>query len=439
VRRPITCLILYTFKEIFSSLAGSNKDKNRSIRLITLIIAGETVFFLPFVLVRIFRPTLLAVFEISNTELGTYFSAYGLVAMISYVIGGTLADRFQARNLMALALWLTSVGGMVMFWIPSSFVMKLLYVLFAFTSVFLFWAAMIRATREWGGTNYQGRAFSWLEGGRGATAAILGTLAFLLFSQSTEEAANSTEVGSFHPFQIVIFAVSIYTLLSGFLVWYVIPVSKTTKKSPRLFEREKIRKLFRLPKMWMLSVIIVCAYIGYKITDDYSLFAKEVMGYSEVNSAGVGTAALWMRALVAFFAGFIADRFSKVKLISLSYIIAMAGGLLIGFGVFQQIEIILIINLAMTMVGVYGIRALYFAVLKEARIPFGLTGTAVGIVSFIGYTPDIFWSPLMGYILDSNPGPTGHQYVFLMLAVFSFVGLIVSFFFARNNNNSSEQ
>ena len=51
----------------------NNQEKKRISTLISLIIAGETVFFLPFVLARIFRPTLLALFEISNTELGNYF------------------------------------------------------------------------------------------------------------------------------------------------------------------------------------------------------------------------------------------------------------------------------------------------------------------------------------------------------------------------------
>lgn len=80
------------------------KEKKRVSTLIALILAGEAVFFLPFVLARIFRPTLLAVFEITNTELGTYFSTYGIVAMVCYIFGGTLADRFSARNLMPIAL-----------------------------------------------------------------------------------------------------------------------------------------------------------------------------------------------------------------------------------------------------------------------------------------------------------------------------------------------
>ena len=136
------------------------KHKNVSI-LIALIITGEAIFILPFVMARVFRPTMLVVFDITNTELGIFFSVYGIVAIVSYIFGGTLADRFAARNLMAIALWLTSIGGVIMFFLPSSGIMKAVYGFWGFTSIFLFWAALIRATREWGGSGFRGRAFGW--------------------------------------------------------------------------------------------------------------------------------------------------------------------------------------------------------------------------------------------------------------------------------------
>jgi MFS transporter, GlpU family, inner membrane protein len=94
--------------------------KNRKhLILLVLIIAGESIFFLPFVLARIFRSTMLDYFQITNTELGTWFALYGLVAMASYLAGGPLADRFSARRLMTLALVLTSLGGFMMAFIPG--------------------------------------------------------------------------------------------------------------------------------------------------------------------------------------------------------------------------------------------------------------------------------------------------------------------------------
>ncbi len=72
--------------------------------MFALVVAGEAIFGLPFLVARIFRPTLLDVFGITNLQLGTAFSVYGVVAMLLYFPGGTLADRFSARMMMSDAL-----------------------------------------------------------------------------------------------------------------------------------------------------------------------------------------------------------------------------------------------------------------------------------------------------------------------------------------------
>ena len=136
-----------------------------------LILAGETIFLLPFVLPRIFRHTYLDLFGVDNLQLGTCFSIYGLVALVSYLLGGVIADRFQPRKLMSAALLFTAFGGVVMSSFPSLGMMNFIYGYWGFTTILLFWAAMIKATREWGGAGMQGRAFGFLDGGRGLVGA----------------------------------------------------------------------------------------------------------------------------------------------------------------------------------------------------------------------------------------------------------------------------
>ncbi|HEX9000930.1 MAG TPA: MFS transporter, partial [Blastocatellia bacterium] len=135
------------------------------------MVAGEGSFLLPFVLARIFRPTLLDVFGLTNLQLGAVFSLFGVFALASYLPGGLLADRFPARRLMSAALLLTALGGVALAQIPSLKVLTILYGFWGLTTTLLFWAAMIRATREWGGSANQGRAFGLLEGGRGLLSA----------------------------------------------------------------------------------------------------------------------------------------------------------------------------------------------------------------------------------------------------------------------------
>jgi sugar phosphate permease len=404
----------------------SPRETKRILTLISLIIAGEAIFFLPFVLPRIFRPIVLSVFHISNTELGAYFSAYGIVAMASYVFGGILADRFPARNLMAVALWLTSVGGFIMAGVPSTKLMVILYAFWGFTTIFIFWAALIRATRQWGGQYFQGRAFGWLEGGRGGTAAIMGTIAFIIFSWVTPgKSSTAVEGQGFHPFQVVILVISGITLLSGLLIWFLVPGTPASAgEQPALMSFKKVLILARMPTVWLLAIMIVCAYVGYKITDDFSLYAREVLGFSEVGSAGTGTAALWLRAGVAIAAGYLGDRLNRIRVIISCFGLTLFAGLLIGTGILTGAAGLVLLNLSLTAAGIYGVRALYFAIMKEVRVPFGLTGTAVGIVSFVGFTPEVFMGPWMGHLLDKYPGETGHQYVFIVLAGFALAGLL---------------
>lgn len=407
------------------------KSKNRrALSLITLIIAGESVFFLPFVIARIFRPSLLLVFDITNTELGSYFSIYGIVAMISYFFGGPLADRYSSRNLMSIALWLTAMGGFVMSIIPAKGMMMILYAFWGFTSILLFWAALIRATREWGGSDTQGRAFGLLEGGRGTTAALLATLALIVFADFNPESANQAMLSAerAEAFRNVIIYTSIITLLSGFLVWWFIPDNKEFRPAERI-RVSQIMMLLKTPSLWLLALIIICAYVGYKITDDFSLFAHEVLGYDEVKSAALGTGALWMRALVAFLAAYLADRVKTSRMISFGFAFTLSGGGLLALGILEKHLALLLVNLALIMVGVYGVRALYFALIHEARIPIIYTGTAVGLISILGFTPDVFMSPWMGYLLDNNPGASGHRQVFAVLALFAFMGLLASLVF----------
>src|SRR3546814_1707708 len=95
--------------------------------MLARIVAGEAVFMLPFVVARVFRTTFLEVFALSNFQLGSAFSVYGMVAMASYFFGGPLADRFDARTLIVLALVDTASGGIVFATIQSIIVLTLLY------------------------------------------------------------------------------------------------------------------------------------------------------------------------------------------------------------------------------------------------------------------------------------------------------------------------
>jgi MFS family permease len=153
----------------------------RVLFMTALVIAGEAIFGLPFVVARVFRPTLLEVSNITNLPLGTAFSIYGIVAMIAYFPGGPLADRYPARRLISAALVSTACGGLVYASLPSVGLLQVLFGFGGLTTILLLWAAMTRATRQWGGEQSQGRAFGILDGGRDLFSAVLSTFTVGLF------------------------------------------------------------------------------------------------------------------------------------------------------------------------------------------------------------------------------------------------------------------
>jgi uncharacterized membrane protein len=100
---------------------------------------------------------------------------------------------------------------------------------------------------------------------------------------------------------------------------------------------------------------------------------------------------------------------------------------------------IIYLNFFLTFVAVYALRGIYFALLEENRTPKYLTGAAIGMVSFVGYTPDIFFAPIAGRILDANPGLVGHQNYLMFLAAISIVGVIAVLWLVWLRRHGGEQ
>ena len=362
--------------------------------------------------------------------MGSLFSVYGTVALFSYIFGGTLADKFLPRKLISSSLILTAFGGCLLATFPSYEILQILYGYWGFTSVFLFWGAMIKATRVWGGNQNQGKAFGFLEGGRGLVAALMGTIGVAIFSVFlNDNILTASIIERKYAFRNVILFSSIVVAITGVIVFLFMKI-KVEEGVYQSKEKKSIRNIISVLKMesvWLLMIIILCAYFGYKVTDLYSLYASDVMGYDEVKAANISSLQLYLRPIICFTVGFLADQSNGISWIINGFVLMLIGSLFFasGFLVANQ-YVFFFISLIILATGTYAIRALYFAILKEGNISLTLTGTAVGVISLIGYTPDIFAGPLMGYFLDEYPGVEGYQYVFSFLSLVALLGLIAS-------------
>lgn len=67
----------------------------------------------------------------------------------------------------------------------------------------------------------------------------------------------------------------------------------------------------------------------------------------------------------------------------------------------------------------------------QSNVPVSLVGTAIGVISVIGFFPDVYMNALVGTLMDAYPGVTGYKYTFFVMLAFSIVGLIASFVLVR--------
>lgn len=408
--------------------------------LLAIVIAGEAVFGLPFVIARVFRPTLLDVLEITNLQLGGAYSVYGLVAMAAYFPGGVLADRFQARTLMAAALLATASGGIVYASLPPLDTLIWLYGFWGLSTILLFWGAMIRATRQIGGDT-QGRAFGILDGGRGLFAAILGSIVVAVFAWLLPvEASQATLEQRQEAFVRIIWIFTGMTALAAAMVFFALPDEEPADDTPKrrlgAFQLGPIVQVLKNPAVWLQAGIIVTAYTCYRGLDDVGLLARDTYGYDDVQAASVATVAMWVRPIAALGGGLLGDRIGGIRAIIACFALLVGANGVVAAGLLQpSIEWILFGTVACVALGAAALRGLYFAIFKEAGVSAAVTGTAVGVVSFIGYTPDIYMGPVNGYFTDTWPGALGHQYFFGFLTGAALLGLLCSVGFARLSRN----
>lgn len=410
--------------------------RRQTLQMASLILAGEAIFALPFHITRFFRPTVLEVFGLTATELGAAQGVYGVFAMLAYFPGGYLADRFPAYQLMAVSLWATACGGLYLATFPGYAGASAVWGFFGLTTILLFWGALIKATREWGNEQHPGRAYGLLESGRGLIAAALASVGVILLTLFFPlGGADASVAEKADALRTIIYGYTAVTAAVGAWIWYFLrntdsPTTAAPTPAPAAplgTAWERILMVLKLPAVWLQATVIICAYVGYKGFDNYSLYAVQILGMTEVEAAQIVTLGSWLRVLAALGAGLLGDRLGISRLLIACFCLLLLTDLYFAIGDPTLYPLLWALgNIALSCALIFGMRALYFALFDEQQVPMAVTGTAVGFVSLVGYTPDIFVAYVAGLCIDSNPGLVGHQHFFMFLAAFAALGCLAS-------------
>ncbi|EAQ96594.2 MFS transporter [Congregibacter litoralis] len=400
---------------------GPSSRRLRWLYMASLILAGDSIYLLVYMR-QSFQTSMHEVFEISYTQLGIMNSMYGLLAITAYFAGGWLSDRVATRTLLSFSLFATGLGGYYMATIPSYPMLLALHAFWGVSTILTFWAALVKATRLWGGSDDQGRTFGILDAGRGLVGAVMMTAGAWVFSRSALAADGLVDV-------ILLYATA--SMAAGLCVLAFIPPDHAhgslTHSDNSNAPAGQLRVVARMPAVWLQALIILMAYWLYLGSFEFATFAEKVFDQDKVFGASLSAFREWLRPVSAIAAGFLADRIRASRAVSIAFITSAVGyGALALIPGRADLLWMLWIQISAVAIAVFALRGIYFALMEESKIPLLVTGTAVGLVSTIGFTADVFAYPMVGWFLDNYGPATGYQYYFSILAGASVFGLFLT-------------
>lgn len=384
-----------------------------------LLAAGAGIIFqLPYIRETFYVPIQSAM-DLTNTQMGMLSSIYASMVTVSYFIGGMVADKFSARKLLTLSFISTGLLGLWFSMFPSFNIARLIFALMGISTIVTYWSAMIKATRMLGDSSEQGRLFGLQEGLRGILNALL------VFGMTAVYARFSNEIMGT---AWAIRTCAIVVIVIGILNWFFIDDTDSEENTESI--REVVFGTFKqlaIPRVWLLVAIVFFGYSLYGIFGYINTLAINVYGLSVSGGATLGGTRYIIQAFGGIVGGFIADKLgSRIKVIILGAVLTGSSYALFLFLPAEASFLPIILgNFVAGMFCIYLIRSQYFAIIDDAGIPVSRTGRVSGIVSSLGYLPDVFMYTMIGSWLDSNDGKAGFDLMF-MYAIAMAVACVIA-------------
>ncbi|MFW6270242.1 MAG: MFS transporter [Bacillota bacterium] len=414
---------------------GLSKEKGKRYFQFSLVVLAAGVIY-PLVYLRTqFQETILEVFNMTGPQLNNIYSLLGLVFIIGYLPSGLLSDKFSAKKLLTVSLLGTAAGGFWFATVPDYSQVQIIFAIFGFFTVFTFWGAHMKLVKMLSTDKDEGRFFGILDGGRGIIEAGLGSFAVFLFSKALGEATNLAAKKD--ALISVIYMYSFVLLITAVLIFIFVKEQKKNdnkeKKEASKFNFSDLKKVLTNKYVYLQGGIVFMGYSVFWASYYVGGFLQTNVGASAVTVGTIMSIVLWMRPVGGFLGGYLADKVGKEKTI---------GGALLG-GV---ICLILLATLPVslnnyvfyTLVVIFGgfyyaIRGTYWALLGKADLNPKIMGTAIGLISLIGYFPDILLPQMDTFLFNTFGGNAGNNAYFIATALLGIIGIIISVIYYKVN------
>lgn len=406
------------------SAENTSKLKKHMFHLVVITIAGAMIYGLPYFR-SYFYDAYLETYNLTNTQMGTFGSMFGIFGMISYLFGGVVADMVSTRKLMSVSLVLTGLGGLLHLLHPSYIMLLGIYALWGFTSLFAFWPSLLKSLREIANDNEQSKAYGFMDGGRGIVYAIDGVAIVSIFGYFSKVSSDLAGLNG------VITYYSIVAIVLGILLFILMKDQKPAEQAVTVETVEKQEKIslaqvievVKMPAVWILSSILCCTYVMNIAFYYFTPYATSRFGMAATAGAVVTIAAQYVRPVASFGGGIIADKLGRSKVMYVTFsMMAIGTFLMVIMG--NMSSTLFIALCIMIYAGMYGGYSLVFSMMEEGGVPIRVAGTAIGLVCTVGYLPEVIVPFCSGKILDTF-GDGGYRYMFIAITIIMVIGIVM--------------
>ena len=377
--------------------ADTMSNKHRYALLIINAVALEFVYSL-YTVQRIIYTEMVDGLGISNTQMGLLYSAYALTCTICYFPGGILADKVRVKYLGTIGLVGNAVLMFIMATMPSYSTFMILFVLSGIFAAGFFWGTNFKKIRLYSKEGTYARNLGWHYMANPGAAFFAGLLLTSFVAQ----------MGLKQSISCSFILMGILNVICAVAYWFVCPFFKDefVRVEKTASGKEKLANIFqalKYPSVWMVSIMYFCTYFLYSSAYITSTFLQSV-GASAVLITLFGNLRSNLLPMIsAPIGGLIATKMKSTGKFILYCQIPVIGILLAILLLPWDSSTMVLILVLLLLYG--GISRSYYSItpsiLQDMNLPNNAYGGATGVMSVIGYLPDVFTSTLLGVWLDN--------------------------------------